>query len=410
MRRETRWSLLLPACLAAVVATSVARAEDDKPAARTMERKASDALIYTNLKEVINHGANLYNSGDWNGCYRLWEGALMNLKPMLGHRSDLQKAIETGLANAQQDPMLYRRAFVLRTVLDQIRTDLRGNAPAKKNGKEPPVVVDPKPKDKSGEPVVRPTPKTLWDRLGGEAGVTKIIDDFANAATPDPKVDFLRHGKYKLTAEQVVKMKRDLVEMVSQAAGGPFKYTGPDMKTVHKGMGITNDQFDALAGHLKKALEKNKVAEKDAATVLGAVNATRSQIVAPKKADDKPKTEKKEDKKPVDKKDDKKPAGKSSVTGKVTYKGKPLADGSVTLVSDGGVIVVALIEADGTYKAEGVKPGVYKVTINPPIAAGGEEKKAKIVKIPEKFKRIKTTPLTYTVVEGRQNHDIDLQD
>ncbi len=292
-----------------------ARAADDKPASGPLDRKDLDGMLHANLKEVINHGADLYNSGDWNGCYRLWEGALMSIKPLLGHRGELQKAIDTGIANARQDPMLYRRAFVLRTVLDQIRNDLKGNAPAKKEGeKEPPVTTKPKDNDK---PIVKKPEKkrTLWDRLGGETGVTKIIDDTVNAAARDPKVDFFRHGKYKLDAEGVAKMKREIVEQVSQATGGPLKYNGPDMKKVHKGMGITNQEFDALAGHLEKALEKNNVASQDVENVLGAINTYRKDIVEPKKpaekkpTDKKPAEKKSEDKKPAQKKPtDKKPS------------------------------------------------------------------------------------------------------
>jgi truncated hemoglobin YjbI len=92
-------------------------------------------------------------------------------------------------------------------------------------------------------------------------------------------------------------MKREIVEQVSEAAGGPLKYTGPDMRKVHKGMGITDAQFDALAGHLKKALEKNKVAPADADAVLSAVNGYRKEIVEPKKTGDKNFEEKKEEKK-----------------------------------------------------------------------------------------------------------------
>ncbi len=37
-----------------------------------------------------------------------------------------------------------------------------------------------------------PEAKTLWDRLGGEANVAKVVDDFVNTAGKDPKVNFWR--------------------------------------------------------------------------------------------------------------------------------------------------------------------------------------------------------------------------
>jgi hemoglobin len=383
---------VLPACLALLLGSTVARAQDSK---------ALDGMIYTNLKEVINHGADLYNSGDWNGCYRLWEGALMTVKPMLAHHGELQKTIDTALTNARQDPMLYRRAFVLRTALDQVRTELKGGAPPKAKGT-----------DKA--PVDMPKAKTLWDRLGGEEGVTRIVDDFVNAAAADPKVDFFRHGKYKPDAVEIAKMKREMVEQVSQATGGPLKYNGPDMKKVHRDMGITDAQFDATAAHIKKALEKNKVAEQDVATVMAAINSYRKEVVAPtkpeeKKPDDKKKDKKTEDKKTEDKKpddkkkedkkkDDKNPAGTASVQGKVTLQGAPLAAGTITFVKN-TVKVQGVIAADGTYVVKGLQPGEYTMCIQG----------AKANTVPAQYGDADKSPLKVSVRDGEQTCDIDLK-
>jgi hemoglobin len=140
--------------------------------------------------------------------------------------------------------------------------------------KDPPAkdAKDTKDKKAAGE-------KTLWDNLGGEANVKKVIDDFVASAAGDPKVDFLRGGKFKLDDAGAAKLKKNLVDLVSQHTGGPFKYTGKDMKEVHKGMGITNEQFDALAGHLKAALDKNGAKPEDAKKVLDVVGSTRKDIV-----------------------------------------------------------------------------------------------------------------------------------
>ena len=280
MQRLTRGSALLALGLAGVLLANAAQAQEKKTDAP--RSGSSDDAIYDTLREVINHGADLYNSGDWNGCYRLWEGSLMTLRPMLRHHAELQKAIDTSLVNARQDPLLYRRAWVLRSVLDQIRSDLRGDAPrGKEQGKTRAGSSQPR---KQG---------TLWERLGGEKGVSKIVDDFVNLAAEDPKVDFFRGGRYKTKNEDVVKMKRELVEQISQATGGTLRYKGPDMKQIHKDMGITDAQFNAAAADLKKALEKNHIADSDVRTILNAVNSYRKDVVQPKKTPEKKEGEKK---------------------------------------------------------------------------------------------------------------------
>jgi hemoglobin len=267
MSKVFRWQALAAAGLLLALGAGV-RAQEGEPKkgegeprdAAPLDRKALDTRVADSLRDVINHGADLYNSGDWAACYRLYEGALMGLKPLLEHRPELQRAIDTGLATARGNPSADRRAFDLRFVIDKIRGDIRGVKAATGPGGA----------------------GTLWERLGGENNVKKVIDDFVAAAATDEKVDFFRKGKFPLDDQGVAKFKRLLLEQVSSVSGGPFKYTGRTMKEAHKGMGITDAQFDALAGHLKAALEKNGAKPDDAKAVLEVVGSTRADIVEKK--------------------------------------------------------------------------------------------------------------------------------
>src|SRR5262245_39489144 len=69
----------------------------DKGKGGALQRKDFDATVYKTLRDVINRGADLYNAGDTAGCYRLYEGALLALRPLLDHRPELQKSIAQGL-------------------------------------------------------------------------------------------------------------------------------------------------------------------------------------------------------------------------------------------------------------------------------------------------------------------------
>ena len=222
---------LLAACLYAA-ASSTSWAEEEKKAEKpALDAKAIDTQVYATLRNVINQGADIYNNGDYLGCFHLYEGALTAFRPILAHRPNLQKAIDDALGQAKTTARAEDKAFVLRAVIDQIRKETNPN---------------PSP--------VTPVAKTLWDRLGAEKGVAKVVDDFVAAAAGDPKVDFTRGGKYKVN---VPDLKKKLVEMISSVSGGPLTYKGKSMKEVHKGMGIADSEFYALTGHLKTALEKN---------------------------------------------------------------------------------------------------------------------------------------------------------
>ena len=58
-------------------------------------------------------------------------------------------------------------------------------------------------------------------------------------------------------------VKDGLVTFIAQATGGPKDYKGDDMKTAHRGMKITNAEFDALARDLKASLQKLSVPQRE---------------------------------------------------------------------------------------------------------------------------------------------------
>src|SRR5262249_37491393 len=94
---------------------------------------------------------------------------------------------------------------------------------------------------------------TLSLRLRGETGVRRLVDDWIALALKAAKVNFSRGRKFKFTDAQVTELKAKLVAQISQNAEGPISYSGKGMKEVHKGMGITNVEFDALIADLKEA-------------------------------------------------------------------------------------------------------------------------------------------------------------
>ena len=65
---------------------------------------AFDKLVVDTLRDVHNRGADLYNTGkDFAGAYRVYEGALLTVRPLLAHRPAAQKLIEEGLAAADKE-------------------------------------------------------------------------------------------------------------------------------------------------------------------------------------------------------------------------------------------------------------------------------------------------------------------
>jgi hemoglobin len=226
---------------------------DDKP----LDRAELDKRVVSAVYDAALLGTDIFNRGDYGGCYRLYQGTLFGVAPMLDHRPKLQATVKERLKRAEKMKVT-DGAFELRTALDEIQNEI---APPKDGPK-----------------------KTLWDRLGGETAVTAVVRDFVLVAIDDPKVNFFRGKKFdaKTTLPAV---QKSLVEFVSSATGGPLKYTGKSMKEAHKGMGITDAEFDALAADLATVLKKYKVPQAETDEVMKLVGSTRGDIVekAPEK-------------------------------------------------------------------------------------------------------------------------------
>ena len=116
----------------------------------------------------------------------------------------------------------------------------------------------------------------LYDRLGGEPAVSKVVDDFiANMLiSPDIRDVHKEHFKGDVTA-----LKRKLIDQIGEATGGPQKYTGKSMVEAHKGLGITPKDFDATVKALEDALKKAKVHERDIKEIKDKLASMKDDIV-----------------------------------------------------------------------------------------------------------------------------------
>jgi hemoglobin len=115
--------------------------------------------------------------------------------------------------------------------------------------------------------------KSLYDRLGGQPAVTAVVDDFVGNVAADNRIN----GFFART--DIPRLKKNLVDQICQGTGGPCTYTGRDMRTAHKGMNITDAQFNALVEDLVKTLDKFKVPEKEKGELLGVLGPMKPQIV-----------------------------------------------------------------------------------------------------------------------------------
>jgi len=119
---------------------------------------------------------------------------------------------------------------------------------------------------------------TLYQRLGGKKSITAVVDEFVGRVAADSRINSY-FAKTAADPKRLAKFKKNLVDQICQASGGPCKYMGKDMKSAHMGMGITSADFTALVEDLVGALDKFKVGEKEKNDLLGALGPMKSDIV-----------------------------------------------------------------------------------------------------------------------------------
>src|SRR4029077_19477973 len=119
-------------------------------------------------------------------------------------------------------------------------------------------------------------PPTLYKRLGGREGIALVVGDFVTNMAGDRRVN----ARFKdMKGPDVENLKSNLPDQICDATGGPCSYLGRDMKTAHKGMQITDAEWNGTVENLVKALDKNKVDPKDKSELLGMLGPMKTDIV-----------------------------------------------------------------------------------------------------------------------------------
>jgi hemoglobin len=118
--------------------------------------------------------------------------------------------------------------------------------------------------------------KSLYQRLGGYDALAAVTDDFIGRLGTNKLLSRFFGG---LSEDSQAKLRQHVVDLLCQTTGGPCKYTGRDMRTSHKGLGITTAEWDSAVKDLVGTLEKFKVPKPESDEVLAAISGLKKDIV-----------------------------------------------------------------------------------------------------------------------------------
>jgi hemoglobin len=119
-------------------------------------------------------------------------------------------------------------------------------------------------------------PDTLYARLGGYDAIAAVADDLLERLKADTALArFWQHRG----DDGVRREKQLLIDFLCSSAGGPLYYTGRDMLTAHRGMRISESDWQAFLDHLRGTLARFQVPERETSEVLAFVESTKGEIV-----------------------------------------------------------------------------------------------------------------------------------
>lgn len=114
---------------------------------------------------------------------------------------------------------------------------------------------------------------TIYETLGGKDTFTAAVDEFYKRILADDSIN-----SYFTNTDMDVQKKHMAAFMVT-AFGGPTDYKGRSMSEAHKGMDLSEGDFNAVAGHLVGTLEHFEVPKEVIDDMIGTVASLAPEVL-----------------------------------------------------------------------------------------------------------------------------------
>jgi hemoglobin len=115
--------------------------------------------------------------------------------------------------------------------------------------------------------------KSLYDRLGGLDAISAVTESWVARVGGDDRAN----GKFVRT--DIPRLKKEVIDQLCEATGGPCTYTGRSMQETHDGMKVTAGEFDVVMQHLDATLDELKVPKEEQVELVALIMPMRGDIV-----------------------------------------------------------------------------------------------------------------------------------
>ena len=117
---------------------------------------------------------------------------------------------------------------------------------------------------------------SLYKRLGGYDALAAVTDEFVKRLVEDKQLTRFFNG---VSTDSRKRIRQLVLDQLCAATGGPCIYIGRSMKTVHEGLGITEDDWNISVKLLTETLDKFKVGKAEKDDLLKALTTLKPDIV-----------------------------------------------------------------------------------------------------------------------------------
>ena len=105
-----------------------------------------------------------------------------------------------------------------------------------------------------GDAGATPLPNdAVYKAFHEQAGIDRVVENLIALSVADPRISDIFKN------QDLTHLRKMLDEQICYILDGPCKYTGKDMKTAHKDMGLQMSDFNALVENLQTAMDREGV-------------------------------------------------------------------------------------------------------------------------------------------------------
>lgn len=114
---------------------------------------------------------------------------------------------------------------------------------------------------------------SLYERLGGAGRIAAVIDDALDRHTVNPLLAPRFAGK------DLPRLKQLGTQFFCTGSGGPQAYEGRDMRSAHRGMNISEQEFIAAIDDIVAALQAQGIGPAEVNEVVGILYSMKGEVL-----------------------------------------------------------------------------------------------------------------------------------